>query len=101
MDYDIQNEFDFKNHLNGIMYSENYKYNIEIFAIGNINCYSNEIYNVSLYKDDNTDLIKNIKNNSINFVDINIKPNDKIIALSTCTNDSNIRAVLFARIVKV
>ena len=91
----------FKNHLKRIIYSENTKYLIEIFAIGNINCYSNEIYNVSLYKDDNTNLIQYIKNNSINFENINIKPTDKIIALSTCTNDSNIRAVLFARIDKV
>ena len=84
-----------------IVLTENNKYTYEIFSVYysepdssylNINYDDKEQYR---------EFLNNIKNKSLKDFYINLSENDKIITLSTCTDDNNGRKVVHAKLMKI
>ena len=85
----------FNNHLNGSLYTNNKKYEINIILLSEINAYD-ELYNLKNYKDNNY-IINRLVNNSINKIG-NIDSYSNLLLLSTCSKKTNYRLVLLCYI---
>ena len=87
----------FDNHLYGSLYLERGVYKIEVFAIMQTDAYDKYVYGIN--KDDvsrKEELIEYIKENAINYRELYIQPEEKIVCLSTCSSaTTNGREVLF------
>ena len=92
----------FKSHRKGRLYTLNAQYKLEVFSYSIIDSSVVNIYNLDKLKNGNNQYIVDIfKKYAVNYKDINIGPNDKLLALSTCDNEGTYnRSVLLARIVK-
>ncbi|MBQ6477152.1 MAG: class B sortase [Bacilli bacterium] len=93
----------FKNHLDGELHTTKGDYKIEIFSYALLDASKEDIYDLMTYRNDhNEHILSVIKDKSIQYKDIGIKPSDKLILLSTCdTTGTYTRSVLLARISKV
>ena len=92
----------FEQHKYGILYTEIETYKMEIFCIAKVNAFSNDIYDLVLYKNDKTKQLINTFNLNASFKrQLEFTGNDKLILLSTCSSSgSNDRLVLVARLCK-
>ena len=92
----------FEQHKVGTLYTENEVYKLEIFCVARVSAFSNDIYNLVIYKNGKTDELINTFNSNASFKRaLEFTGNDKLILLSTCSSSgSNDRLVLVARLVK-
>ena len=91
----------FEQNNKGHLFTTNKTYKLEVFAYMEVDSFDKVIYNVSYSKDKLTsDLINKIKTTSNRYKDIGLTNNDKILMLSTCLGDSNIRSIAVAKIIE-
>ena len=85
----IEKDF-FDKHLTGTLYTEDKIFKLETLAFINTNAYDTYVYRPNI-NDLNTqkEKIEYIKEHAINYRDIDINEEDKLLALSTCSNLSN------------
>ena len=83
-------------------YSIIYGHQITLFACVETQEFNNKIYNPIVQGKDNLDtLLKYIKDEAVQYRDISLNHDDKIIGLSTCAEaGTNERVVLFGRLDK-
>ena len=92
----------FEQHKFGTLYTETEVYKMEIFCVARVNAFSNDIYNLVIYKNGKTsELISTFNSNASFKRALEFTGNDKLILLSTCSSSgSSDRLVLVARLVK-
>ena len=98
----FENKDFFATHQTGTLWAEGRIYKMEIVYYAKFNAFSNDIYNLITYRNDNTEkLIEEFKRGAVNTRDGDeLTTEDKILLLSTCnTMGSNDRAVLAARLI--
>lgn len=98
----FENKQFFATHRTGTLWVEGRVYGMEIVYYAKFNAFSNDVYNLITYRNDNTaQLIEEFKEGAVNVRDGDgLTVDDKILLLSTCnTMGSNDRAVLVARLV--
>ena len=78
-------------------------YKITLFACVETQEFNNKIYNPTVQGKDNLDtLLKYIKDEAVQYRDIPLNHDDKIIGISTCAEaGTNERVVLFGRLDKI
>lgn len=102
-DLDLYKDQDFfDNNKSGRIYLESGTYELEIFASAVVSSYDSSVFSTSKYSEyERGRFLNYIKDSAIFYRNINISTNDKIVALSTCTNDfTDGRFVLFAKILQ-
>ena len=92
----------FDKHSTGKLYTKDMVYKIEIILYSVIDSNTDLSFNIDRYKNNYNDLIiSNLKSKSININDIKIDKNDKLLLLSTCSNNnSSLREVLLCKLVE-
>ncbi len=92
----------FEQHKIGSLYTETEIYKMDIFCIARVNAFSNDIYNLPIYKNGRTnELINTFSSNASFKRQLEFLQNDKLLLLSTCSSSgSNDRLVLVARLNK-
>ena len=92
----------FNQHEYGTLYTETGIYKMEIFCIARVNAFSNDVYDLNIYKSGRTlDVVQIFNKNSSFKRQLEFTPEDKIVLLSTCSSSgSNDRLVLVSRLIK-
>ena len=92
----------FQEHKTGALFLLDDTYKITLFACVETQEFNNKIYNPIVQGKDNLDtLLKYIKDEAVQYRDISLNHDDKIIGLSTCAEaGTNERVVLFGRLDK-
>ncbi len=90
----------FDSNQTGTIYTSDGVYDLDVFAFIDTDAYDRYIYSVN--KDDTSkqlEFIEYVKNASINYREINLKENDIVVALSTCSSaTTNGRDILLVRL---
>ena len=91
----------FDQYYKGHLFTKDKTYKLDVFAYMEVDSFNKVIYNVSYSKDKLTDsLISEIKNKSSNYKDVGLTKNDKILMLSTCFGDGNVRSIAVAKVIE-
>ena len=92
----------FEQHKIGALYTENRIYKMDIFCIARVNAFSDDIYNLPIYKNGKKNDLINLFNSNASFKrQIEFAQDDKLLLLSTCiASGSNDRLVLVIRLSK-
>ena len=93
-----KNWFKSSNHLI-IVLTDTMKYTYEIFSAYYVEPESYYLQTNFMSDDDYLEFVNTLKNRSVVSFSTNISSNDKIITLSTCTNDNNNRQVVHAKLI--
>ena len=89
----------FNEHREGHLFTSKKDYKLNFFAYLEIDSYNETIYNVGYSKDILTeDFMNEMKQYAHKYVDINLKPTDRVVLLSTCFGDGNARSIAVAKI---
>ena len=98
----FKNDDYFQEHKTGALFLLDDTYKITLFACVETQEFNNKIYNPIVQGKDNLDtLLKYIKDEAVQYRDISLNHDDKIIGLSTCAEaGTNERVVLFGRLDK-
>ena len=90
----------FEQHDSGTLYTSSGIYKIDILCIARVNAFSDDIYNLLIFKNGRTnELLKSFNSNSIFKRQLEFTQKDKMILLSTCDSaGSNDRLVLATKI---
>ena len=96
---EFKNDDYFQKHKTGALFLLDDTYKITLFACVETQEFNNKIYNPIVQGKDNLDtLLKYIKDEAVQYRDISLNHDDKIIGLSTCTYEiDNCRSVVVAR----
>lgn len=99
---EFKNDDYFQEHKTGALFLLDDTYKITLFACVETQEFNNKIYNPIVQGKDNLDtLLKYIKDEAVQYRDIPLNHDDKIIGLSTCAEaGTNERVVLFGRLDK-
>ena len=99
---EFKNDDYFQEHKTGALFLVDDTYKITLFACVETQEFNNKIYNPTVQGKDNLDtLLKYIKDEAVQYRDISLNHDDKIIGLSTCAEaGTNERVVLFGRLDK-
>ena len=99
---EFKNDDYFQEHKTGALFLLGDTYKITLFACVETQEFNNKIYNPIVQGKDNLDtLLKYIKDEAVQYRDISLNHDDKIIGLSTCAEaGTNERVVLFGRLDK-
>ena len=99
---EFKNDDYFQEHKTGALFLLDDTYKITLFAFVETQEFNNKIYNPIVQGKDNLDtLLKYIKDEAVQYRDISLNHDDKIIGLSTCAEaGTNERVVLFGRLDK-
>ena len=99
---EFKNDDYFQEHKTGALFLLDDTYKITLFACVETQEFDNKIYNPIVQDKDNLDtLLKYIKDEAVQYRDISLNHDDKIIGLSTCAEaGTNERVVLFGRLDK-
>ena len=99
---EFKNDDYFQEHKTGALFLLDDTYKITLFACVETQEFDNKIYNPIVQGKDNLDtLLKYIKDEAVQYRDISLNHDDKIIGLSTCAEaGTNERVVLFGRLDK-
>lgn len=99
---EFKNDDYFQEHKTGALFLLDDTYKITLFACVETQEFNNKIYNPTVQGKDNLDtLLKYIKDEAVQYRDIPLNHDDKIIGLSTCAEaGTNERVVLFGRLDK-
>lgn len=99
---EFKNDDYFKEHKTGALFLLDDTYKITLFACVETQEFNNKIYNPTVQGKDNLDtLLKYIKDEAVQYRDIPLNHDDKIIGISTCAEaGTNERVVLFGRLDK-
>ena len=99
---EFKNDDYFQEHKTGALFLLDDTYKITLFACIETQEFNNKIYNPIVQGKDNLDtLLKYIKDEAVQYRDISLNHDDKIIGLSTCAEaGTNERVVLFGRLDK-
>lgn len=99
---EFKNDDYFQKHKTGALFLLDDTYKITLFACVETQEFNNKIYNPIVQGKDNLDtLLKYIKDEAVQYRDISLNHDDKIIGLSTCAEaGTNERVVLFGRLDK-
>ena len=99
---EFKNDDYFQEHKTGALFLLDDTYKITLFACVETQEFNNKIYNPIVQGKDNLDtLLKYIKDEAVQYRDISLNHDDKIIGLSTCAEaGTNERVVLFGRLDK-
>lgn len=99
---EFKNDDYFQEHKTGALFLLDDTYKITLFACVETQEFNNKIYNPIVQGKDNIDtLLKYIKDEAVQYRDISLNHDDKIIGLSTCAEaGTNERVVLFGRLDK-
>ena len=99
---EFKNDDYFQEHKTGALFLLEDTYKITLFACVETQEFNNKIYNPIVQGKDNLDtLLKYIKDEAVQYRDISLNHDDKIIGLSTCAEaGTNERVVLFGRLDK-
>ena len=99
---EFKNDDYFQEHKTGALFQLDDTYKITQFACVETQEFNNKIYNPIVQGKDNLDtLLKYIKDEAVQYRDISLNHDDKIIGLSTCAEaGTNERVVLFGRLDK-
>ena len=99
---EFKNDDYFQEHKTGALFLLDDTYKITLFACVETQEFNNKIYNPIVQGKDNLDtLLKYIKDEAVQYRDISLNHDDKIIGLSTCAKaGTNERVVLFGRLDK-
>lgn len=99
---EFKNDDYFQEHKTGALFLLDDTYKITLFACVETQEFNNKIYNPIVQGKDNLDtLLKYIKDEAVQYRDISLNHDDKIIGLSTCAEaGTNERFVLFGRLDK-
>ena len=96
----FSNKSFFNTHTTGTLYTENGVYRLSVFALMNTDAYDSYIYGIN--KSDisrKQELIEYAREKAINYRELNIKDDERIICLSTCSSaTTNGRDVLLVKI---
>ena len=90
----------FNSHDSGILYTNSIDYKIDVICVAKVNAFSNETYNLMVYKNGKTDEIENLITEKAIFKrNLDYSKNDKLLLLSTCSSSgSSERLVLLVRL---
>lgn len=94
------NWFESSNH-KIIVLTENNKYTYEIFSIYYSEADSSYLRTNYSYRENYQEFLDNIKNKSEKSFSVDVTSEDKIITLSTCTDDNNGRKVVHAKLISI
>ena len=96
---EFKNDDYFQEHKTGALFLLDDTYKITLFACVETQEFNNKIYNPIVQGKDNLDtLLKYIKDEAVQYRDISLNHDDKIIGISTCAEaGTNERVVLFGR----
>ena len=99
---EFKNDDYFQEHKTGALFLLDDTYKITLFACVETQEFNNKIYNPIVQGKDNLDtLLKYINDEAVQYRDISLNHDDKIIGLSTCAEaGTNERVVLFGRLDK-
>ena len=99
---EFKNDDYFQEHKTGALFLLDDTYKITLFACVETQEFDNKIYNPIVQGKDNLDtFLKYIKDEAVQYRDISLNHDDKIIGLSTCAEaGTNERVVLFGRLDK-
>ena len=99
---EFKNDDYFQEHKTGALFLLDDTYKITLFACVETQEFDNKIYNQIVQGKDNLDtFLKYIKDEAVQYRDISLNHDDKIIGLSTCAEaGTNERVVLFGRLDK-
>ena len=99
---EFKNDDYFQEHKTGALFLLDDTYKITLFACVETQEFNNKIYNPTVQGKDNLDtLLKYIKDEAVQYRDISLNHDDKIIGISTCAEaGTNERVVLFGRLDK-
>ena len=99
---EFKNDDYFQEHKTGALFLLDDTYKITLFACVETQEFNNKIYNPIVQGKDNLDtLLKYIKDEAVQYRDISLNHDDKIMGLSTCAEaGTNERVVLFGRLDK-
>ena len=99
---EFKNDDYFQEHKTGALFLLDDTYKITLFACVETQEFNNKIYNPIVQGKDNLDtLLKYIKDEAVQYRDISLNHDEKIIGLSTCAEaGTNERVVLFGRLDK-
>ena len=99
---EFKNDDYFQEHKTGALFLLDDTYKITLFACVETQEFNNKIYNPTVQGKDNLDtLLKYIKDEAVQYRDIPLNHDDKIIGISTCAEaGTNERVVLFGRLDK-
>lgn len=99
---EFKNDDYFQEHKTGALFLLDDTYKITLFACVETQEFNNKIYNPTVQGKDNLDtLLKYIKDEAVQYRDIPLNNDDKIIGISTCAEaGTNERVVLFGRLDK-
>jgi sortase B len=99
---DFRQQSYFDTHKTGTLYLPGKTYSISLFACVSADAYDSKIFSPAAVKTtaEKQEMLSYIKSKSLNYRDLGLTANDKIIAMSTCTTaTTNGRTVLFGRLV--
>lgn len=99
---EFENKDFFKSHTTGTLMIPDKTYNLEIFAYLSVDAYDPYMFSPVL-KGDNSgeEVLKHIKETALNYRDIGVTGQDRILAMSTCSEAfTDARSILVARIVE-
>lgn len=90
----------FDGHAEGTLFLPNKVYGIELFALVEVDAYDDQVFAPgNLGQSEMADLLERIQGEAIRYRDIGVGPEDRIIALSTCSEaGTNGRVVVFGRL---
>ena len=90
----------FEKHQYGNLYHDEKDYGIEFFAFLQVDAYDEDIYNLEIKSKENKEkYIKLVYDRALNYRNIDIKQDDRIVMLSTCSFEiTNGRHLLFGKI---
>lgn len=93
----------FREHTTGILYLADRTYEIELFACLQTSAYDAMMFGPGDFQENEmNELLSTIKTDSLQYRDIGVTSQDKIIALSTCSDAStNARTLVFGRLKEI
>lgn len=99
---EFQDEKFFNSHKTGTLYSMDKVFDLEIFACLHTDAYDSNVFNPTRYQSGNIEgLLSYLKDQSVQFRDLEFSPDDQIVALSTCYDaTSNGRIIVFGRMIE-
>lgn len=91
----------FDTHTTGTLYTEKGAYKLQVFALVHTDAYNKYVYGIN--KNDfsrKDELISFIRENAINYRELNINSEERVVGLSTCSSaTTNGREILYVKIV--
>ena len=93
----------FDTHTDGVLYTEDAVYDLSIISYSVVNIGQTQLYDLARIRNNNNDqILQEALTDAVNYRDVEVSADDKLILLSTCDKDSNhYRDVILAKMITI